>query len=269
MPSKSLSENVVIVTGASLGIGRELAIQLADRGAWLALAARDVDKLEEVAAQCRQIGSRAIAIPTDVAEKSQCARLIEGTVAEYGKIDTLINNAGLSMLARFDEIQDLSMLERIMQVNYFGSVYCTYHALPHLKATRGRIVGISSLLGKTGAPTRVGYVASKHAMAGFFDTLRIECADDGVSVTVVYPGFVATAIRERVLGPDGKPFGTSTVQETNIMTADTCARLIMKAVEQRKREVVMTARGKVGLWLKLIAPKLVDNIARKAIEKGR
>ncbi len=252
-----------------MGIGRELAIQFAERGAWLALAARDVDKLEEVAAQCRQIGSRAIAIPTDVADESQCARLIENAVAEYGKIDTLINNAGLSMFARFDEIQDLSVLERIMQVNYFGSVYCTYHALPHLKATRGRIVGISSLLGKTGAPTRSGYAASKHAMAGFFDTLRIECAGDGVSVTVVYPGFVATAVRERALGPNGKPLGRSTAQETDIMTVDMCARLIMKAVERRKREVIMTARGKAALWLKLIAPKLVDNIARKAIEEGR
>jgi short-subunit dehydrogenase len=269
MDTLTFSENVVIITGASAGIGRQLAFRFADQGAWLVLAARNNERLEEVAAQCRQRDGKALAVPTDVSDQTQCKRLIERTVAEYGRIDTLINNAGITMWARFDEIQDITVIERIMQVNYFGSVYCTYYALPYLKQTRGRIVGISSLAGKTGVPTRTGYAASKHAMAGFFDSLRIELADSGVSVTMVYPGFVATEIRKQALGPDGKPLDQSPSQETKVMTVEECAQLIVQATAQRKGELVMTFRGKVGLWLKLIAPGLVDRIARKAIEEGR
>jgi short-subunit dehydrogenase len=268
MDTSTFLENVVSVTGASAGIGRQLAFQFADQGAWLVLAARNSERLEEIAAQCRQRGGKALAVPTDVSDQAQCKRLIERCVAEYGRIDTLINNAGITMWAKFDEIQDIAMIERIMHVNYFGSVYCTYYALPYLKQTRGRIVGVSSLTGKTGVPTRSGYAASKHAMAGFFDSLRIELADSGVSVTMIYPGFVATEIRERAFGPDGKPLNQSPAQETKVMRAEECAQLIVQATAQRKRELVMTFRGKVGLWLKLIAPGLVDRIARKAIEEG-
>lgn len=269
MNNSHFLENVVIITGASAGIGRELALLLAEQGAWLALADRNAEKLEEVASQCRQRGCKAVVVPTDVAEQSQCKNLIERTVAEYSRIDTLINNAGITMRARFDDIRDLAMIEQIMKVNYFGSVYCTYYALPYLKETQGRIVGICSLIGKTGVPTRSGYAASKHAMAGFFDTLRIELADYGVSVTMIYPGFVATEVRQRALGPDGKPLGKSPVREDKVMTVERCARLIAQAAAQRKREFVMTLRGRLGLWLKLIAPGLVDRFARKAIEGGR
>ena len=262
-------QKAVIITGASAGIGRELALMLAEQGAWLALAARNAERLEEVAAQCRQRGGKAVVVPTDVTEQSQCRNLIERTLAEYSRIDVLINNAGISMWARFDEIADLSLIEQIMRVNYFGSVYCTHYALPFLKETQGRIVGISSLTGKTGVPTRSGYAASKHAMAGFFDTLRIELADYGVSVTMIYPGFVATEVRQRAFAKDGKPLGISPVREDEVMTVETCARLIVQAAAQRKRELVMTLRGKLGMWLKLIAPGLVDRIARKAIEEGR
>jgi len=207
MNNASFRENVVVITGASSGIGRELAFQLADQGAWLSLAARNAERLESAAAQCRERGGKALVVPTDVSQQGQCRNLIERTVAEYDRIDALINNAGITMWARFDELQDLSLLEWIMQVNYLGSLYCTYYALPYLKQTRGRIVGVSSLTGKTGVPTRSGYAASKHAMVGFFDSLRIELADDGVSVTMIYPGFVATEARKRALGPAprGKP----------------------------------------------------------------
>jgi short-subunit dehydrogenase len=154
-------------------------------------------------------------------------------------------------------------------VNYLGSVYCTYYALPYLKQTQGRIVGVASLAGKTGVPTRTGYAASKHAMAGFFDSLRIEVAPYKVSVTMIFPGFVATAIREQAFGKDGQSVGRSTVQERDVMTVETCARLILLAAVQRRRELVMTWRGKLGIWLKLIAPGLVDNMARRAISVGR
>jgi NAD(P)-dependent dehydrogenase (short-subunit alcohol dehydrogenase family) len=265
-------ENAVVVTGASSGIGRELARQLAEQGAWLTLAARNAGELDEAVRECldagRAAGARAIAVPTDVAVEAQCRALVERAVAEYGRLDTLVNNAGISMWARFDELQELSGLERIMQVNYFGAVYCTHHALPHLRRARGRLVAVSSLTGKTGVPTRSGYAASKHAMAGFFDSLRIELADTGVSVTVVYPGFVATGVRRHAVGPDGRPVGTSPVQESRVMTADACARRIVRAADRREREVVMTARGRIGQWLRLVAPALTDRIARRAIERG-
>lgn len=262
-------ENVVVITGASDGIGREMALQLAEQGAWLSLAARDAGKLEQVAADCRARGGRAIAVPTDVGDQAQCRRLVEATVREYGRIDTLVNNAGVSMWARFDQVTDLAPFETMMRVNYLGGVYCTHAALPHLKASRGRIVGVSSLTGRAGVPTRSGYAASKHAMAGFFDSLRIELADEGVTVTMVYPGFVSTGIRQRAYGPDGQPLRSSPVREAEVMTPQECARQIIAAAAGRRRELVMTARGKVGQWIKLIAPGVVDRIARKAIEQGR
>jgi short-subunit dehydrogenase len=269
MDNAVFRENVVVITGASSGIGRELAYQLADQGAWLSLAARDAGRLAAVSDRCRERGGKALVVPTDVSQQAQCQNLIERTVQEYGRIDTLVNNAGISMWARFEEVGDLSLFERIMQVNYLGCLYCTYHALPYLKQTKGRIVGVSSLTGKAGVPTRSGYAASKHAMAGFFDSLRIELADCGVSVTMVYPGFVATEMRKRAFGADGKPLGESPVREAEVMPVETCTRLIVGAAAQRRRELVMTSRGKVGQWLKLIAPGLVDRIARKAIEEGR
>jgi len=269
MPSEPFRENVVVLTGASSGIGRALALQLAEQGAWLTLAARDVQRLEQVAQGCRERGGRAIVVETDVSQQPQCERLIERTLEEYGRVDTLVNNAGVTMWARFDELQGLAPLETIMQVNYFGSVYCTFSALSPLKQTRGRIVAISSLTGKAGVPTRSGYAASKHAMVGFFDSLRIELAGSGVSVTIVYPDFVATETRQRAFGPDGNPLGKSPVQEGQVMTADECARLIIKAAARRKREEVMGLRGKVGQWIKLIAPGLVDRIAQRAIRRGR
>jgi short-subunit dehydrogenase len=260
------SNNVVIITGASAGIGHHLALQLADQGARIVLAARTATRLEETAEQCRQRGAQVLVVPTDVGKQLQCENLIEKTLKKYGSLDTLINNAGISMWARFEDIKNLSLMEEIMRVNYFGSMYCTHYALPYLKKSKGRIVGISSLTGKAGVPTRTGYAASKHAMAGFFDSLRIELSDYGVSVTMIYPGFVATQVRKRAYGADGKPLERSPLRETEVMTAESCAELILKAVAHRKRELVMTRRGRLGLWLKLIAPRLVDRMASEAIK---
>ncbi|MGB7114685.1 MAG: SDR family oxidoreductase [Anaerolineales bacterium] len=263
MKNQTFLENVIIITGASYGIGRHLALQLAEQGAWLALAARNALKLGEVSKQCHQRGGKVVVIPTDVAEQSQCQNLIEGTVANYGRIDTLINNAGFGVASRFDELQDLSLFEKVIQVNFFGSVYCTHYALPYLKETRGRLVGVSSLRGKFPSATADGYGASKHAMTGFFDSLRNELADSGVSVTMIYPGWVSTGISSRALRADGKPTGKISVQEEGAMPVDDCARQIVQAVAMRKREVVMTLQGKLGLWIRLIAPGAVDRATRE------
>ena len=264
-----MKNKVVVITGASKGIGAELARQLAVKGAKLVLAARGSQELEEVAQQCRERGASVITVKADVAVERDCAAIMSGAALAYGGIDVLVNNAGMTMWARFEEIEDLSILERIMQVNYMGAVYCTRHALPWLRASGGVLVGISSLAGRTGVPTRTGYSASKHAMAGFFDSLRIELADSGVAVTMIYPGFVSTGIRENATGPDGKPILVSPVKEGEVMGVEECARIIVDAIGRRRREVVMTARGKIGLWLKLVAPSLIDRIARRAIERGR
>src|SRR5499433_2510069 len=248
-------DKVVVITGASSGIGLALAQKLARAGAALAMAARDPNVLAEAAASCRSLGAKVLAVPTDVAIAEQCRCLIDRTVAELGGIDVLINNAGISTGARFDETTDLSLFERVMQVNYLGAVYCTHFALPSLKARAGLLVAISSLAGKLGVPLRSGYAASKHALQGFFDTLRIELAGTGVDVLVVSPGYVATGIRSRALGANGRPLGKSDWHERGkAQSADACAAAIIDAMVRRRRELVMTPGGRVAQWARLIAP---------------
>jgi short-subunit dehydrogenase len=257
------SENVVLITGASSGIGENLALRMADQGAWLALAARSAGQLEEVANQCRKRGGRAVAIPTDVAEQDQCKNLVERTMEEYGRIDTLINNAGIGLASRFTRLHDLSLFEKVIQVNFFGSVYCTFHALPHLKETRGRLAAISSLRGKFPSARADGYGASKHAMAEFFESIRMELEGSGVSVTIIYPGWVCTGISSRSMRADGTPTGKIAKIEEGAMPVETCTKIILDATAKRKREVVMTLQGKLGLWALLIAPKIAEQFIRK------
>ena len=260
-----LRGKTVVITGASMGIGAGLAEALARRGANLVLAARSEAALTGVRDRCRAAGARAIAVATDVADPAACQRMVDAAVAEFGGLDVLVNNAGITMLARFDEVTDLGLFEQVMRVNYLGSVYCTHFALPHLKASKGLLVAVTSLTGKTGVPTRTGYAASKHAMHGFFDSLRIELAPSGVDVLVVAPGFVSTEIRGHAFGPDGTVRSESVRDEGDEMSVTECVAIMERAIERREREVVMTARARFGLWLKLVAPSLVDRIAARAI----
>jgi short-subunit dehydrogenase len=266
MSLSTMANNVTIITGASTGIGEELAYQLAKQGAHLVLSSRRIDELERVAEQVRKLGARATVIACDVAKESDCKQLIDMTVSEFGGIDTIVLNAGMTMWAKFADIKDMSIIERIMQVNYMGAVYCTHYALPHLQKSRGRIVGVASLTGLVGVPTRTAYAASKHAMRGFFDSLRIELQGTGTSVTMIYPGFVATGIRENATGADGKPAKIDPVNKDEVMSVEECAALIVDAIADRKREVVMTLKGKLGQWLKLIAPSVIDGMAKRAVE---
>lgn len=260
----------VVVTGASTGIGEELAVALAARGSNVVLAARNAEALERVKQRCEKARGQALVVPTDVGDPEACQRLVQRAVEAFGGVDALVNNAGVTMHARFEEVKDLGIFERLMRINYLGAVYCTYHALPHLKARNGLVVAISSLTGKTGVPTRTGYAASKHAMQGFFDSLRIELLGSGTDVLVVSPGFVATDIRANALGPDGKPLRESLRDESEpTMDVGTCVSIILRAMERREREVVMTARGKVGVFLKIVAPRLVDRIAARAVREKR
>jgi short-subunit dehydrogenase len=262
------TDKVIVLTGASDGIGAEVARQLAVERPRLVLAARGVDALERVAAECRARGAEAIAVATDVGIEDDCRRLIESAVTAYGGVDVLIANAGISMHAAFDAIEDFSTFERLFRINTMGTIWCARYAYPHLKRARGRIVGVSSLAGRTGVPQRTTYCTSKHAQTGFLDALRIEAEEHGVSVTAAYPGVVATEIRRHGWNSRGEAAGFSGLSEASAMPVDECARLIIAAMRGRRREVVMTARGKIGMWLKLIAPSLVDRMARAALAKN-
>jgi short-subunit dehydrogenase len=261
MQRTEFTDKVVIITGASSGIGRAMALRLANEGAKLILAARRLEPLVKLASECRSAGGEAEFLDTNVTNEGSCRRLIEIAIAKFGRIDVLINNAGLGMHSLVVDVNDLSIFDRVMRTNYIGSVYCTCFALPFLQRTNGRIVAVSSLAGKSGVPGRSAYAASKHAMAGFFDSLRIELRDSGVSVTVAYPGFVDTGFGERALDANGEPLESRVTIREKVMSADRCAELILNAAAKRKREIVMTFPAKVGQWIRLVWPGLVDRIA--------
>jgi short-subunit dehydrogenase len=264
------ARKVVVVTGASTGIGKAFCLALAPQGPRLVLAARDEARLREVADACRARGAaEAVVVPTDVSSKADCVRLVTRAVGQCGGIDVLVNNAGIGMIANFEDVQDLAIYENLMRVNYLGCVYPTYYALQELKKSRGQIVVVASLAGMTGVPTRTGYAASKHAVFGFFDSLRIELIGTGVDVTIVAPDFVVSEIHKRAAGPDGKPLGETSMKEAKIMTAEQCAAIMLRAMQGRRRLVITSLRGKLGRWVRLFAPGLIDRIALRAVRRGQ
>jgi len=260
---------VIVLTGASQGIGKALALALSAQKPKLVLAARDEAALREVEASCRALGAITLIVPTDVTDEARCRDLIRRTLKAHGGLDVLIHNAGGGMNARFDEMTDVSVFEKLMRLNYLGPVYLTHEALPHLKKSRGQIVVVSSVAGLTGVPLRTAYAGSKHAVFGLFESLRIELAEHGVSVTMIAPDFVQSEIHKRAYGPDGKPVGDSTIAERVAMPADECAALIVGAMERRQRLLVTSLRGKLGRFVRLLAPRLIDRIAYRAIRRGK
>jgi short-subunit dehydrogenase len=264
---RPFADRSVVITGASEGIGAELARQLADQGAWLALGARRPHELDVVAQDCISRGGRAVIVPADVRDPAQCEHLIARAVEAYGKVDVLVNNAGVGAHFRFADTTDLDVFDHVMRVNYLGAVYCTHFALAHLRKSRGRIAVISSLAAKTGVPTRAAYAASKHAVHGFFDSLRIELHGTGVTVTMVAPGFVKTNIRKHALGADGQPIEADQAR-ADAMSVEECCRRTIKAIARRDREVVMRSNWKLSAILKVLAPQLIDDVARKAVERS-
>lgn len=257
---------VVIVTGASAGIGKALALQLASQGAKVALAARRGERLEEAAAECRQRGGEALVVPTDITDEAQCKSLVEKTIAAFGRLDMLINNAGVAVTTLFDQLPDLRLFKYAVDVNFFSGVYCTYYALPYLKQSRGRIVAISSMGGKAAIPFNSPYIASKYALHGFYESLRMELARDGVGITVVCPWWVATEFHEAQLNKDGMPRGERgrAIYTRKTMSADRCAEITLRAAHKRRREVLM-GPGVLAVWLKALAPSLLDWIAVKMV----
>ncbi len=271
--TSTYNHNVTIITGASSGIGEALAYELAGQGAYLTLAARRLDQLEIVAAKCRDLGGKALAVACDVSQQSDCENLIQQTLAAYGRIDTLVNNAGITMWSRFADLKDPLLIEQIMKVNFLGAMYCTYYALPYLKQSHGRIANISSMADKIITPGSTGYVASKHALEAFFESLRSEVSDDGISITMLYLGFVDTGFAGRMLDADGKPSGgiSQQLQKTKQMTPTDSARLIATATISRKRTVYTSVSGLPGWlfpWLKLLAPGLLERVGKRFMDEA-
>ncbi len=260
-----MENKVIIVTGASEGIGRALCLELAHHKGIIVGAARNKKRLNELREEIEGMGREMLVVPTDVTEEKACKNLIETTIARFGRLDILVHNAGRTIWTTCEDISDTSIFEKVMRLNYFGSVYCTYYALPYIKESKGQIVGVSSIAGIAGIPSRTAYSASKHAMFGFFDSLRIELAGSGVKVTMVAPDFVLSEIHKRALDGNGKPLDKSPLQESKIMTAKECAVIIVKGIEKQERLVITSLRGKVGRWLKVLAPSLLDKIAAKGI----
>jgi short-subunit dehydrogenase len=268
MMANPWERQVMIITGASAGIGKALAYALAPHAPRLVLVARDRRRLEEVAEACERVGATTLVLPTDVADSQACAQMIQMTMEKFSRIDVLVNNAGISMWSTVEEVKDVSCFQRIMDVNVMGSVYCTKFALPFLIKTQGRIVAISSVAGLTGVPFHAVYSASKHAMNGFFESVRIELAGIGVSVTIVAPDFVQSEIFERSLGADGQPLGRQLHDHGSFLSAEACADIIVRAMVQRKRLVVTSWRGKAGRWVKLCLPQIIDWMAQKGMTKA-
>ena len=251
---------VVIITGASSGIGKACAEEFAKRGASLVLGARQYVTLCEITADLEaRYGIRAIAIQVDVSKEEECEVLVKQALVTFSKIDILINNAGLSMRALFNDL-DLSVLKNLMDVNFWGTVYCTKYALPEILKTQGSVIGISSIAGYRGLPGRTGYSASKFAMNGFMESLRTELLKTGVHVMVACPGFTASNIRVTALAKDGAAHGETSMEEGKMMTAEEVATRIVDGIAARKRTLVMTGQGKLTVWINKLLPALADKL---------
>jgi short-subunit dehydrogenase len=264
-----LNDKIVIITGASSGIGKAMAIEFAGRGAHLVLAARQYVALCELAQSLEQhYQIRAVAVQCDVSVEEDCDHLIKQTLFTFGKIDILINNAGISMRALFKDA-DLKVLKTLMEVNFWGTVYCTKFALPHILKTQGSIAGVSSIAGYKGLPGRSGYSASKFAMNGFLDALRVENLKTGVHIMTACPGFTASNIRNTALAKDGSQQGESTLEEDKMMSAEEVAKIIADGVENRCRTLIMTGRGKLTVLLSKFFPALLDKLVYNVFAKEK
>lgn len=262
-----MRDKVVIITGASSGIGKALVFAFAREGAKIAMASRKIEELLSIEEELKKTGVSVISIRTDVTKEQACKELVEQTYAKFGRIDVLVNNAGISMRALLDDL-DTSVLHKVMDVNFWGTVYCTKYALPYLQQSKGSLVGIISIAGFIGLPGRCGYAASKFAVRGFLNTVRVENRKKGLHVLVAAPGFTASNIRKKALDASGHQQGESPRNEKNMMSAEECAAIITNGVKKRKREIIMTfTEGKLTVFLSKWFPKLIDKLSYSHMAK--
>ncbi len=256
--SGTLRNKTIIITGASSGIGLACANAFARQGAHLVLAARRYAELCALAQSLAQThGVRTLAVPCDVAKEADCQHLMQQAVTTFGGIDVLVNNAGISMRALFANL-DLAVLHRLMDVNFWGTVYCTKYALPELLRSKGSVVAVSSIAGYRGLPGRTGYSASKFAVHGFMESLRVENLKTGLHVMLACPGFTASGIRATALDGAGEAHGETSMDEGKMMTAEEVANRIVRGIIGRKRTLVMTRQGKLAVLMNKLLPAWVD-----------
>jgi len=259
-----MKDKVTIITGASSGIGKALATEAYARGARVVLAARRQEALEHISKEWNS--SSYLNVETDVTNENDCRKLIEEALRKFGRIDILINNAGISMRALFEEV-DLDVIRRLMDTNFWGTVYCSKYALPYLLKTKGSLVGVSSVAGYKGLPGRTGYSASKFAMHGFLEVIRIENIKKGLHVLIACPGFTSSNIRNVALSKDGSSQGETPLDESKLMSAETVASLISDAIEKRKNTLVLTTMGKLTVLLNKFFPKFMDGMVYNHMAK--
>ncbi len=252
----SLQGKVVVITGASSGIGKALALTALSRGANIAVCARNADKLKAALAQ---ENDKILYAAADVSKEADCKAFIDAVLDKWGRVDVLVNNAGISMRAMF-EYAGLDVIRELMDINFWGTFYCTKYALQSIRQNKGVIVGVSSIAGFRGLPARTGYSASKHAMQGFLEALRTELLRTGAHVMWVCPGFTSSNIRNVARSADGSSQAESPLEESKLMSAEECAEIIVKGVEKRKRTIVMTVQGKLTVFINKFFPKLADKL---------
>jgi NAD(P)-dependent dehydrogenase (short-subunit alcohol dehydrogenase family) len=254
----SLKNKVVVITGGSSGIGKALVEVALSRGAKVAVCARNLEKLLQLFPPSDTL----ICLKADVSKEADCKALMDAVMQKWGGADVLINNAGISMRALFEDV-DLAVIRELMDVNFWGAVYCTKYALPSIIKRGGVVAGISSIAGYRGLPGRTGYSASKFALQGFLEALRTELLHTGAHVMWVSPGFTASNIRNVARSNDGSAQAETPLDESKLMTAETCAGIIMDGIEKRKRTIVMTGQGKLTVWMNRLFPSLADKLVYK------
>lgn len=261
-----MKNKLVIITGASSGIGKACAEKFAQEGANLVLAARSADKLKDVAENIARHGVLVLPVVTDVSKEEDCKNLVEKALINFGKIDVLVNNAGISMRASFTEL-DISVLKKVINVNFWGTVYCTRYAIASLIENKGSVVGVSSIAGYKGLPGRTGYSSSKFAMHGFLEALRIENIKKGLHVLIACPGFTASNIRNTALAADGSLQGETPRDEQKMMQPEEVAMRIVSAVKGRKDRLTLTFSGKFTVLLNKFFPRWVDKLVYNHMSK--
>ena len=258
--SDFFKNKVVAITGGSDGIGKALVDALIHCGAKVATCGRSQGKLYDL--QVLHSGKPLHTLVTDVSDLNDCRNFIDSTISVFGDIDILINNAGISMRSLLADA-DIDVIKKVMEINYFGTLYCTKLAMDSIIKNKGTIVGVSSIAGFRGLPGRSGYSASKFAMNGFLESLRTELIDKGVHVMWVCPGFTTSNIRNAALNSKGQSQGESPMDESKMMTAEECARHILNAIERRKRTLVLTFNGKRTVFMNKFFPSWADKMVRK------